>query len=297
MATELKATVINLKSLNQMIPDPVVGAGDAGGRRLRVIFTQEAAAQFTPNTKVYLSWLHQERNVKGYNVFTDVTKKEGRYCPPTWEIAYPKAMLHEGNVLACIQIVDDVSIATSVNFMIRILVDPNGHQSFTDTDDYSDFQKVVIQINSLTAQMKKQLTAQKLEFEDMQLEFMRIRKIAVDAQENTRLAREYAERALRITESFHHTIEDMRAMVEEADNASINATTIMEHQNDIIESLQSRVESVANNLAETNVQVYDLQQFVNNWDNLIETDIQPLIDAAKREVLDELDNALTIIEF
>lgn len=83
MATELKATVINLKSLNQMIPDPVVGAGDAGGRRLRVIFTQEAAAQFTPNTKVYLSWLHQERNVKGYNVFTDVTKKEGRYCPPT----------------------------------------------------------------------------------------------------------------------------------------------------------------------------------------------------------------------
>jgi hypothetical protein len=56
MANELKATVINMKSLNQNILDPViVGAGDANGRTLRVIFTQEAAAQMTPETKVYLS--------------------------------------------------------------------------------------------------------------------------------------------------------------------------------------------------------------------------------------------------
>ena len=48
---ELKATVINLKSLSQNIPDPiVVGAGDANGRTLRVIFTQEAAAQMTEDT-------------------------------------------------------------------------------------------------------------------------------------------------------------------------------------------------------------------------------------------------------
>jgi hypothetical protein len=56
MANELKATVINMKSLSQNITDPVVvGAGDAAGRALRIIFTQEAAAQFTPETKVYLS--------------------------------------------------------------------------------------------------------------------------------------------------------------------------------------------------------------------------------------------------
>jgi hypothetical protein len=56
MAAELKATVINMKSLSQNIPDPVVvGAGDASGRALRIIFTQEAEAQFTPETKVYLS--------------------------------------------------------------------------------------------------------------------------------------------------------------------------------------------------------------------------------------------------
>lgn len=56
MANELKATIINMKSLSQHIIDPVVvGAGDANGRTLRVIFTQEAAAQMTPETKVYLS--------------------------------------------------------------------------------------------------------------------------------------------------------------------------------------------------------------------------------------------------
>lgn len=84
MANELKATVINMKTLSQDIVDPVVvGAGEASGRALRIIFTQEAAAQFTPETKVYLSWWHQEKNVKGYNVFTEITSDEDEDFPPT----------------------------------------------------------------------------------------------------------------------------------------------------------------------------------------------------------------------
>lgn len=84
VANELKATVINLKSLSQNIPDPItVGAGDASGRKLRVIFTQEAAAQFTPNTKVYLSWRHQEKDIKGYNIFTEIIDEENEDFPPT----------------------------------------------------------------------------------------------------------------------------------------------------------------------------------------------------------------------
>lgn len=84
MANELKATVINMKSLSQNISDPVVvGAGDAAGRKLRIIFTQEAAAQFTENSKVYLSWHHQTKNIKGYNVFTQVIDEEDEDAPPT----------------------------------------------------------------------------------------------------------------------------------------------------------------------------------------------------------------------
>lgn len=84
MANELKATIINMKSLSQNIVDPVVvGAGDANGRTLRVIFTQEAAAQMTPETKVYLSWHHQEVDVKGYNVFTKIEDEDDEDFPPT----------------------------------------------------------------------------------------------------------------------------------------------------------------------------------------------------------------------
>lgn len=45
MPAELKDFVVNLKSLSQDIEDPIIqGGGDANGRTLRIIFTQEAAA-------------------------------------------------------------------------------------------------------------------------------------------------------------------------------------------------------------------------------------------------------------
>ena len=73
-----------MKTLSQDIEDPIViGEGEANGRSLRVIFTQEAAAQFTPTTKVYLSWYHKEKNIKGYNVFTEVENTTKDFMPPT----------------------------------------------------------------------------------------------------------------------------------------------------------------------------------------------------------------------
>lgn len=179
VANELKATVINLKSLSQNIPDPItVGAGDASGRKLRVIFTQEAAAQFTPNTKVYLSWRHQEKDIKGYNIFTEIIDEENEDFPPTWEISYPKSMLYEGHVLACIEIVDEISIATSVNFTINILIDPNNGKTFVESDDYTDFQNFIINLNTLSDQMQEQMINYENEFEQMQLDFTNFSDLA-----------------------------------------------------------------------------------------------------------------------
>jgi len=77
MDTRLKGTVINMKSLSQHIPNPiVVGGGDSDGRYLTIIFTQEAAAQFSPDTKVYLSWRHVQKNIKGYTVFTEIPRED-----------------------------------------------------------------------------------------------------------------------------------------------------------------------------------------------------------------------------
>ena len=83
MAVNLKSSVINMKTLSQDIADPVVvGGGDVNGRTLKIIFTQEAAARLTPKTKVYLSWYHQQADVKGYNVFTKL-EQENEDDPPT----------------------------------------------------------------------------------------------------------------------------------------------------------------------------------------------------------------------
>lgn len=145
MANELKGTVINMKTLSQNIADPIiVGGGDTNGRYLTIIFTQEAAAQFAPNTKVYLSWKHIQKNIKGYNVFTEIPREDtdeltAEEQPPAWYIYYPDKMLCEGDVLARIELVDDISIAASSNFTIKVLADPWDGSDWIKNDDLSEF--------------------------------------------------------------------------------------------------------------------------------------------------------------
>ena len=70
MPQELRSFVVNMKSLDQDIADPIVaGAGDANGRSFRVIFTQEAKAQKTPdhNSKEHPKHLHRCNSKAGTN--------------------------------------------------------------------------------------------------------------------------------------------------------------------------------------------------------------------------------------
>ena len=66
-------------------------------------------------------------------------------------------MLWEGNVLANIQLVDNVSIAVSTNFIIHVLKDFNEEEDQNPTSDYSEFKKAAIALNSLSEQMEEQL--------------------------------------------------------------------------------------------------------------------------------------------
>lgn len=196
MSIELKATVVNMKTLTQEIEDPIVnGAADVKGRTLRVIFTQEAAAQITPKTKVYLSWWHQDKNIKGYNVFTEITDIDDEDFPPTWEIYFPQSMLWEGNVLASIQLVDDVSIATSTNFIIHILKDPNEDDHYVPSDDYSEFKEAVINLNSLSDRMEEQLEDDKAAFDQIVEEFEEMKE-TIATEESVAEVREIAENAM-----------------------------------------------------------------------------------------------------
>lgn len=181
MSQELRAFTVNLKSMDQDIPDPIVaGAGDANGRTFRIIFDQEAEAQLTPETKIYLSWFHKQKKIKGYNVFIQTSDD-----PVIWEIKWPQTMLHEGDVLCCIEMVDSVSIVQSTTFLVHVLTDPNDGSGFVVSDDFSEFQNAVIQLNCIADQMKDQMLQQKLEFEDMALQFGEIKEKADAAYLNS----------------------------------------------------------------------------------------------------------------
>lgn len=153
-------------------------------------------------------------------------------------------MLYEGNVLACIQIVDSISIATSTNFTIHVLADPNAGQTYTQTDDYSDFQKMIIQISSLSKRMENQLIDQKIEFEDMQLDFMRVRQIALEEEENIRLAREYSEQALETVRSFENVVSEIRNLAASANTIAIESREIVMDQNNALVTNQNRISEI-----------------------------------------------------
>ena len=218
MSIELKATVVNMKTLTQEIEDPIVnGAADVKGRTLRIIFTQEAAAQITPKTKVYLSWWHQDKNIKGYNVFTEITDIDDEDFPPTWEIYFPQSMLWEGNVLANIQLVDDVSIAVSTNFIIHILKDPNEDDHYVPSDDYSEFKEAVINLNSLSDRMEEQLEDDKAAFDQIVEEFEEMKE-TIATEETVEEIRQTAEGAMSMVIEQQSQIDELANDVEGLQN-------------------------------------------------------------------------------
>ncbi len=300
MANELKATVINMKSLNQNIPDPVVvGAGDANGRTLRIIFTQEAAAQMTPDTKVYLSWHHQEVDIKGYNVFTKFENEDDDELPSYWEITYPKSMLYEGNVLACIQIVDSVSIATSTNFTIHVLIDPNDGTRYTATDDFSEFQKAVINMTTLSDEMKRQMANQKIEFEDMQLEFMDVRRITGEARDISAEAQQIAENSLQVAREALNTIIDLKTVAEEAKDTAQEAKDSVAQIEEQVQELSDKVErdeqitQAIKEVADSAKEIAEAIQEKECCCGVTEEEMNAAIDSAKEDILSQSEQKMT----
>lgn len=303
MANELKATVINMKTLSQDITDPVVvGAGEAAGRALRIIFTQEAAARFTPSTKVYLSWYHQEKNIKGYNVFTEITNEEDEDFPPTWEIKYPKSMLYEGNVLACIQIVDEVSISTSVNFTIHVLIDPNDGSGFEETDDFSEFQKAVINLATLEDQVRQQMQDQKNEFEDMQLAFEDVRQIADEAKDIAEEAKRISENALGVATEALETIEDFTTLARELQEKEQQNEADIAEIKETADKALDKTDTIAENVADVAAAVREVAEKITDIkcdcglkeDEVIELIQQNLSDyITEDQLINQLANYIT----
>lgn len=196
MAKELKTFVLNLKSLDQQIPSPILaGAGDANGRTFRIVFTQEAADMFTQYTKVYLKWYHQEEKTRGYNVFQKMVKEEDFLSPQIWELKLPRMMLYEGNAVCTIEIVDEYSISPSSSFLIHVTADPYDSAQFEATDDFTVFQQAAIEMNSAVEKANQQ-------FEDHAERFGEIETLVDSCKETSDRAYTVAKEALNRVNDF-----------------------------------------------------------------------------------------------
>ena len=259
MPEELKKNVVNMKRLSQDIEDPiVVNAADANGRTLEVIFTQEAAAQLTPDTKVYLSWYHQQKKIKGYNVFTYIPGDNPKRDPYRWQIFYPQSMLYCGDVLACIELVDDVSIAASNNFMIHVLEDPNDGSTFVVSDDFSEFKTAVIALNSLGDRISE-------EFEQMQEEHQYVLQIVEDNQlEIDNLEDIVAEIQEKINQDLlpaSEIIDDLINRVENLEEINNDWTSvILSARDEAIEESEISIEKIAGEPSDDYLYRYNLYQ-------------------------------------
>lgn len=228
MIKKLKTSIINLKYLNQDIDDPIiVNAADANGCSLRIIFTQEAAAHFSDSTKVYLSWWHRDKNIRGYNVFTEIKKPDDKNFPPTWELFYPQSMLHDGNVIACIELVDKVSIAASSNFVINVLLNPDDGTEYIASNDYSEFKNAVITLNSLADEMENQIAEDQEIFAGMLEEFEEMKETVASTEELEEV-RLMAQTALDNLENQQEQIDDTVNSLDELESQHIRDLTFYE---------------------------------------------------------------------
>ena len=96
---------------------------------------------------------------------------------------------------------DDISIAPSNNFIVHVLHDPNDGSSFVVGDDYSIFDKAVLEMNAATQKAQEQLEKQQEEFEAMRQEFSSMRDDIQAATDKANEAYELAKEALDAAQS------------------------------------------------------------------------------------------------
>ena len=201
-------------------------------------------------------------------------------------------MLYEGNVLACIQIVDEVSISTSVNFTIHVLIDPNDGSTFEASDDYSEFQKAVIRLASVEEQARKQMADQKIEFEDMQLAFMNVQEVAGEAKDAAKEAREISENALGVANEALETIEDFTTLVKELQEKEQQNEENIADLKETVDGVSEKTDLIADNISDVAAAVREVAEKITNIKcecGLKEEEVVELITQALTEYVTKED--------
>ena len=199
-------------------------------------------------------------------------------------------MLYEGNVLACIQLVDNVSIATSTNFTIHVLIDPNDGSRYTATDDFTEFQQAVISMSTLSDEMRRQMVNQKIEFEDMQLEFLNIQTVTNETKDIVEQAKEIAEQSLQTAQNALDTIVDLTDIAREARDVAQEAKNETSQLNQEINNIKERMDrnddvvEAIHNVADSALEIARAIEDREPCCGISEEQLNEAIDGVKTEV-------------
>ena len=166
----LKSTIIHLKSLDQHFDEPIVaGAGNVNGRSIIVKLEQETLKQMATGTMLYLNWKHLQTGIRGYNVFIPLNEEK-----TGWEFKYPRAMLVEGDIICCIDLIDDISVCSTSSFNVKVLSNPNEGFDYTKYSEFNDFQKSLLELARLNGTLQIQLDEAKLDYQKMEEKLKKI---------------------------------------------------------------------------------------------------------------------------
>ena len=129
-------------------------------------------------------------------------------------------MLHEGNVLACIQLVDGISIASSTNFVIHVLEEPDTGEDFLAMDDYSEFKRMIIRISSLEDEMRELMEEQEEEFAGIRNEFAGMQEEFEDVKADVTEALETANQAIETAEAMSDVAQQAKDLAVDANETA-----------------------------------------------------------------------------
>jgi hypothetical protein len=205
-------TTVTLDLADGYVPNLIAHESDADGRGIDLYITQDGQAASMSGMTVNLEWVNRRTGHQGYNKFTAVSATTGHF-----KLYYPTAMQEPGTVLARISIYlgGTTPISGSLNFEIYVQPSPINQDAQIGSDDFTQFQEAVRDLNELGEEVRKAEDA-RVEAENKRVTAESSRASAESTRVANENARKTAETARATAESKRETAESSRETAEAA---------------------------------------------------------------------------------
>lgn len=210
-------------------------------------------------------------------------------------------MLREGDVDCVIELVDDISIYSTNNFIVHVLKSPHDGEHFIPEDDFTVFQEAIIALNKTIKDAKHMMRRMREQFSHFETEIDNISDIASGAKEKAIDVENRLKRHIDISDGEHAAIR------EEIQNVSTSLTeTINSIQNSLSDQIQNLSETTAASLSELNEKITteisgvtskvdEVESNLSNNISNLETAVDEKINTIKDDI-STLENTVTEIQ-